>query len=117
MAANNIQEILTSQVIATDTTTVSNSLEQKLLPTKATEIFVISTVSARSDGTFTTTLQHSPDGTNWYTLKAAAAQSANGTVIAEVTAGAMHYVRASVLSASTSDGATVEVKVIYANKR
>lgn len=101
--------------ITTDTTTNSDS---RILPVHAQEVIAISTVSSRTDGTYTVTIQHSPDGTNWYTWKAGAAQSANGAVlIYDQTIPIFPYVRASILSASTTCGATVEVKLYFGNQR
>jgi hypothetical protein len=82
-------------------------------------LIVVSTVSARTDGTFTTTLQHSPDGSTWFDLVACAAQSANGSVVGTVAADTMifPFIRSSVLSATVTSGATVAVKVWHGVER
>jgi hypothetical protein len=110
MAAANFVELLPSTLIDSDTTTLGST---KSIPHTATEIIITSEVIARTDGTFTVTVQHSPDGTNWFTLGAAAAQSANGMVIALVTQNCFHNVRASVASTSTTDGASVKVRLYH----
>jgi hypothetical protein len=109
MAAGNHVE-LSSSAITTNTTTLSTG---KSIPLMATELIIASTVSARTDGTYTVTVEHSPDGTNWFTLGATAAQSANGTVITAITVNCFHIVRASILSAAVVSGATVNVKLWY----
>lgn len=102
-------------VIATDTTTTGAAFQ---VPVHAQQLIAISTVSARTDGTFTTTIQHSPDGITWYTLKAGSAQSTNSAVlIHDVTVPNFTYVRASILSASTTTGATVAVSLYYGTQR
>lgn len=104
-----------SAVIATDTTTNSAAFQ---VPVHAQQLIAISTVSARTDGTFTTTIQHSDDGVTWYTWKAGSAQSANGSVlIYDDTIPNFVYVRASILSASTTSGAAVGVKLLYGTQR
>lgn len=109
-------DLFPAAVIATDTTTVSTA---RLLPAHANQIIAISTVSARTDGTFTTTIEHSADGVTFIEWEASAAQSANG-VLQIHTADAkpiLPYVRASVLSASTTSGATVAVELYFGNQR
>ncbi len=103
-------------VIATDTTTVGTG---RLIHVHANQIIALSTVSARTDGTFTTTIEHSPDGTNWYTWVAGSAQSGNGTVQIYSTDNKpiFPYVRASILSASTTTGATVAVQLFHGVER
>lgn len=110
MAAGNNVHLMSAQLIDSDATTVT---AVKSIPIGAVELIITSTVSGRTDGTFTTTVQHSPDGVNWFTLGATAAQSADGMVILAVTVNCFHIVRASVLSATTTDGANVDVKLWY----
>jgi hypothetical protein len=110
MAAGNFVELLPTTLIDADTTTLGST---KSLPQTAIELIITSEVSGRTDGTFTVTVQHSPDGTNWFTLGAVAAQSANGMGIALVTQNCFHLVRASVLSASTTDGANISVRLYH----
>lgn len=108
-------DLYSATAITSDTTTTSTT---RVLPVHAQEVIAISTVSSRTDGTFTTTIQHSPDGTNWYTWKAGTAQSANGAVlIYDQTIPIFPYVRASILSASTISGATVAVSLFFGNQR
>lgn len=117
MASGNRLEVYPSTTIATDTTTTGETI---LLNSLADKIIIVSTVSSRTDGTYTVTLEHSPDGENWFTYAATAAQSANSMVIANhSTLGTpiFHYVRASILSASTTTGADVEVEVYFEVKK
>ena len=102
-------------VIATDTTTTGSTFQ---VPVHANQLIAISKVSSRTDGTYTVTIQHSPDGTNWHTWKAGSAQSADGSVlIYDQTIPNFVYVRASILSASTTTGATVAVQLWYGTQR
>ena len=116
MSAHIKKQLRTAAVIATDTTTNSSG---HLLHTHAQELVAISKVTARTDGTFTTTIQHSPDNATWYTLAAGSAQSANGDVVITVasTVSVFQWVRASVLSASTTTGATVAVELWHGVQR
>ena len=108
-------DLYPATVIATDTTTTSTA---RVLPVHAQEVIAISTVSARTDGTYTVTIQHSADGTNWHTWKAGSAQTTNAAIlIHDVTIPILPYVRASILSASTTTGATVKVELYFGNQR
>lgn len=102
-------------VIATDTTTTGDTF---VVPVHANQLIAIATVSDRTDGTFTVTIQHSPDGVTWYTWKAGTAQSTDSSVlIYDQTIPNFIYVRASILSASTTSGATVLVNLWYGTQR
>jgi hypothetical protein len=119
MSAHIKKAIFASQTINSDTTTTSSATEVANVHAHANQFIALSTVSSRTDGTFTTTIQHSPDGTNWYTLAAGSAQSANGTEVITVasTVTVFQFLRASVLSASTTTGATVEVNLYHGVQR
>lgn len=109
-------DLYPAAVIATDTTTTSTA---RVLPAHANQVLAISTVSSRTDGTFTVTIEHSDDGVTFIPWEAGTAQSANGVVQIHTTdhKPIMTYVRASILSASTTSGATVEVKLLFGNQR
>jgi len=109
-------DLYPAAVISSDTTTLSTA---RILPVHANQIVAISTVSSRTDGTYTTTIEHSADGSNWHVWKAGAAQSANGAVTISVDGGRaiLPYVRASIVSASTTSGATVAVALYFGNQR
>lgn len=113
MAASNFVQLYGSTVIASSTTTLGTAHS---LVDPAVELIITSTVSNRTDGTFTVTVQHSPDGTNWFTLGATAAQSSNGMVITLVTQNVFHNVRASILSAAVTAGAEVEVRLYFSHR-
>lgn len=101
--------------ITSNTTSVSSGL---IVPVHANQLIAISTVSSRTDGTFTTTIEHSPDGVNWHVWKAGSAQSANGSVlIHDTTIPNFLHVRASVVSTSVTAGATVKVELHYGTQR
>ena len=123
MAAHIKKAIYPATVIASDTTTVGEAFG---IHAHAEGGYLVSTVSSRSDGTFTTTLQHSRDGVNWTNVLddenaalATAAQSGDGTVYKQLisTAVLFPYVRASILSASTTSGATVTVEFWHGVQR
>lgn len=111
-AANNIS-LVSAQLIDSDTTTLSIA---KSIGNKATEFIMTSQVTNRVDGTFTSTLEHSPDGINWFPLDSCAAQSANGMVIKQISVNAFQNIRASVLSSSTTDGANISITLWFALK-
>lgn len=114
MAATNKYNTLAAQVIDSDTTTNGTTLQ---LPAWATNVWLESIVSARTDGTFTAKLQHSPDGTNWFDNGTATAQSTDSTQVKAATANGLMYVRAVVTSASTTDGATVQLNIWYGDNK
>ncbi len=101
MSAHIKKVLRPAAAIVTDTTTVSIA---HLLHPHAQEI---------------TAIQHSPDGTNWFTLVAGAAQSSNGFVEITLASTVSHfqYVRASVLSSSVTSGATVTVNLWHGVQR
>ena len=109
-------DLLPAAVIATDTTTLSSL---RVLPVHGNQVVALSIIASRTDGTYTTTIEHSPDGVNWYVWVAGTAQSANGSVqiYTDDHKPIMPYVRASVLSASTTTGATVSVELYFGNQR
>ena len=108
-ASGKKRELYAAAVIDSDTTTVSDSVQ---MHGRDENVFAVMTVSSRTDGTFTTTIQHSPDNANWVTLKAGSATSADGIDVMIIPAtGYLTYVRASILSASTTDGATIKVEL------
>ena len=115
MSVNQIHNTVASQTIDTDTTTNGTKVHVPY----ANALFVESIVSSRTDGTFTTTLQHSHDGSTWYDLIACTAQSADGTQTKEYVEGIdgaiLQFIRAKVVSTSTTDGATVVVNIYYNN--
>jgi len=107
--------VLLSESIGTNTTTVG---ETKNLNNYSVDLIAACKVSNRADGTYTLTIQHSPDGINWLTLDACAAISANGIVIKEISATPLQYVKASLLSASiVTTGADVECKLWFSNRK
>jgi hypothetical protein len=116
LSAHNKKLLYPATVIATSTTTLS---PYQLLPAHSTELGFIVTVSARTDGTYTVTLQHSSDGVNFYDLQAGTALSANGSNFTGVASTITHmsYVRASIVSATVTTGATVKVEVMYGTQR
>ena len=123
MAAHIKKDIFPAAVIATDTTTTGNAFS---IHSHSQGGILVSTVSSRTDGTFTATLQHSRDGVNWTNVLddenaalAGAAQSADGTVYKQLisTAVLFPYIRASILSSSTTSGATVAVEFWHGVQR
>jgi hypothetical protein len=124
MAAHIKKELFPASVIGSDTTTVGEAFH---LHAHAKEIIIESVVSSRTDGTFTLTLQHSPDGINWTnvlmsdgsTAFATAAQSADGREYKYLLQDAPIYphVRASILSSAVTTGATVEVNLHHGVQR
>ena len=123
MAAHIKKALFPATVIASDTTTTGETFG---VHAHAQGGYLVSTVSSRTDGTFTTTLQHSRDGVNWTNVLddenvafATAAQPADRTVYKQLitTAVLFPYVRASILSSSTTSGATVAVEFWHGVQR
>jgi len=124
MSAHVKKALFPATVIAADTTTTGDEF---ILHPHAREIIIESIVSSRTDGTFTATLQHSPDGTTFTnvlmadgsTAFAGAAQSANGTVFKFLLKNTPIFqrVRISILSSSTTSGATVECNLYHGVQR
>jgi len=105
---------LLNEVIDTDTTTKGEALS---LNSYAVDLIATCEVSDRTDGTYTLTIEHSPDGTNWFTLDSVAAISSEIMSIKATSNSCFQYVRASVLSASTTDGATVTCKLWFSTRK
>ena len=124
MSAHIKKDLLPATSITGNGTTAGNTFH---LHPHAREIILVSTVSSRTDGTYTTTLQHSPDGSTWFnvllednsTAFATAAQTADGSAIKTLMkfVPIFPYVRASVLAASVTTGATVEVDLFHGVQR
>lgn len=114
MSVGNKQILLEAQVVAADGTTKGSTID---LPPFAKDFIVACEVSSRTDGTYTLTVEHSPDGTNWFTLGAVAAISSNIMSIKVVTTQSFHHVRSSLLAASTTSGATIECTIWYQNTK
>lgn len=79
----------------------------------ASDLILVSTVSSRTDGTYTVTLQESPDNITWFDVDSCAAQSANGTVIKKITVNTFSFMRAKIVSDAVTDGAVVHVRLYY----
>lgn len=103
-------KVLFDAVIDSDTTTVSKGFDFQSF---ASDLILVSTVSDRVDGTYTVTLQESPDNVNWYDVSACDAQNADGQKIKKITVTTFSFLRASILSAATTDGANVKVSLYY----
>jgi hypothetical protein len=103
-------------VIASDTTSTGIA---KLIHTHAEELCAVSTVSSRTDGTYTASIEHSPDGSTWFNLASGSAQSANGSVAITVakTVSVFPYIRASIVSTSVTSGATVSLVLYHGVQR
>jgi len=106
--------VLLNESIISSTTTLGDSLS---LSNYNVDLIAACTISNRVDGTYTLTVEHSPDGVNWLTLDSCAAISANGIVIKEISASSLYYVRASLLSGSVTTGADVECKLWFSNRK
>lgn len=108
----NSSETITFAADATITT------DPLMIHQHAEEFIVVSRVLTRTSGTFTTTVQHSPDGIVWFDLQATAAQSAVGNVVATIakTVSVFPYVRASIVGASTAVG-TMSVQLFHGIQR
>lgn len=117
MASGNRIELLASQTIDSDTTTVGSAIQ---INRRQVGLIGVINVSTYTDGTYTLSLEESPDGTNWVAadLATSAAIAAAGADAAKVNDDVPHlvYVRASVLSASTTTGATIQVDLHYEDR-
>jgi hypothetical protein len=71
-------------------------------------------VSALGAGTTcTVTIQHSPDGTNWFTLGAFTGAAATGKQIIQITANVLGHVRTTSTCAAGTTTATISCKLYY----
>lgn len=117
MASGQKHLLLASQVIATDTTTLGSAVQ---IDRRNIGLIGLIEVSSRTDGTYTLSIEESHDGVSWapVVLAAATAISADGIGLAKVDKITPHlvYIRASVLSASVTTGATVEVNLLTEDK-
>ena len=96
-----------------DSSTTTESAAQGLVP-GAQGLIAYCKVSNHTDGTYTLTIEQSPDGENWETLQAVAAVSVDGFAKAIVTDSATFGIfRASLVSAGVTTGADVECSLYY----
>jgi len=102
----------TTHAAATTTTGASNNVE---LHHK--ELILVSQIASFTAGSFTVTLQHSPDGVTWLDLVSCDAQTANGMKIKEVSGFNFHFVRAVAVSTGGSVGGKVTVDLYYNTTR
>ncbi len=105
MAAGQLKQ-LHDETISADGTTFS---DPKSLPLFAVEVIGTCTVSSRVDGTYTVTIQHSPDGSNWHDLILIAAVSSDSQEIAFAATAAFPHTRAKIVASSVTSGADVRV--------
>ena len=120
MSAHVLKNLYPATVIGPSTTTVGKAFN---LHAHAEGLVLESVITSRTDGTFTVTLQHSLDGVNWTnvlmsdgsTAFATASQNANGRVYKYLLKDVpfCNYVRASILSATVTTGATVTVNLMH----
>lgn len=123
MAAHIKKNLFPATAIASSTTTKGNAFN---VHAHAEGGYLVSTVSSRTDGTYTVTLEHSRDGVNWTAVLddenatfATAAQTADGTAYKQLisTAVLFPWVRASIVSTSVTTGATVAVEFWHGVQR
>ena len=120
MSAHVLKPLFPATAITSSTTTTGKAFN---LHAHAEGLVLESVVSARTDGTYTVTLQHSLDGVNWTnvlmsdgsTAFATAAQSTNSRVYKYLLKDVpfCNYVRVSILSATVTTGATVAVNLMH----
>lgn len=110
MASSKRKELIASVAISGNGTTTSDAIQ---IPDTDMELHGICQVSSRTDGTYTLTLQHSHDGINFVDLVAGSGLAADGIEVIRPAAGLGHlkYIRASLVAASVTTGATVEVSL------
>lgn len=114
MASTQNVILLPSTAITADGTTSGSTIE---LPSFAQDFIATCEVSGRTDGTYTLTVQHSPDNVNWFTLDAVAAISSNIMAIKAVSGSSFVFVRASLLAASVTTGATVKCMLHFGSSK
>jgi len=101
---------LFDDAIESDATTLGTTFT---IPVGATDFIFTSVVSSRVDGTYFTSLEHSQDGSLWFATSLADVQVEDGGVLRFVDSVLLKYVRASILSASVSHGASMKVVLSY----
>lgn len=100
--------------ITSNTTVVGTS---KGINNYAMELIASSEVVSRVDGSYTVTIQHSPNGISWFTLVTIGAQSSVRIDIQQTTNFCLPFVRASITSTTVTTGATLSVKLYYKNQK
>lgn len=109
MASGNRTSVIAEQAIAASGTTTSSTFQ--LAPREREEILLI-TVAGRTDGTYTVSLEHSADQTNWVQIATGSGISANGIESVSFPDRHLPYLRAKVVAATVTTGATaVKVEV------
>lgn len=109
---------LSSQTIATDTTTAALGVG---VSAKTLEVLLAMKITARTDGTFVNTLQGSQDGTTFVTLKSGSNITAAGTSFVSwnsaVDGVLPPYIRGAIVSTGTTSGATGVTLNMFLNCR
>ena len=105
------KELIADTAISGDGDTLSNLFA---LPRSAEGAYLEFNVSSRTDGSYVLTLQHSPDGTNWYDVQAMGAVTADGQTLLKITETDIFYkTRLKVTASAVTTGATVNAVIHY----
>lgn len=102
------QEFIESTSITGDGTTTSDGATLQARQDK--EIAVV-TVSSRTDGTYTLTVEHSADNVNFEQIATGSGISANGIESVNLPDRHLPYLRLKVAATSVTTGATVEAAI------
>ncbi len=92
----------------------NSTSESTILGTKSKDFVGYLVVSNYSAGTVNATIEHSPDGVNWFSLMTLGPLSANGADLDFPTSAVLGHVRAVVTGTPTAD---VRVDLAYSEAR
>jgi hypothetical protein len=114
MSAGLRKQSIPTTAIAADGATNGDQFDFQSI---ASEIVVSCVVSSRTDGTYTFTLQESPDdGTTWIDVAATAGLTADGTTLIKPTVSVLNTLRVKCDAASVTSGALISATIHYSNR-
>lgn len=113
MVTGSKQVLLSGAITANGTTTSAASS----LQSGSKNLILLTTVSNHTDGSYALEIEHSPDGTNWFSLGTVAAQAADGASFTRITDSSFHIFRAKLTASGVTTGATVECSIMHTPNR
>jgi len=108
----------TSKKVCVTQAVTANVIGEKVAISQKAKSFIgLNRISDYVAGNFTAKIQHSPNGTDWFDLKAfTAALAANGSEIQQITDSVFENIRGHIATAA-GPNATVEVELHYEEGR
>lgn len=114
MASGTRQEFIAAAAITADGASTSSSAQLK---ERHRDKIALITMSGRTDGTYTLTIEHSADDTNWEQIATGSGLSANGIESVNFPDRHLPYIRLVITAASVTTGATSVEAAVFSEIR